>query len=127
MGAVFVLAVFVLAGFVLAVFVLAVFVLRISVLAVFCSHNTLFVGYLFFAPEPRELIVGNFVFDPPRGTRAMVIIVVIVVIRFFSKIKTWSYNRLLIYVFFKNENKTKNKKKQKNKITGKKLFFFNYY
>jgi len=42
------------------------------------------VGYLFFAPEPRELIVGNFVFEPTQGTRAMVIIVIIIVICFFS-------------------------------------------
>ena len=50
---------------------------------------------LFFAPEPRELIVGNFVFDPPWGTRAMVVVVVVVVIviRFFSKKKKTKKNK----------------------------------
>ena len=31
-------------------------------------------GYLCFAPEPRKLIVGNLIFDPPPSTRAMVVI-----------------------------------------------------
>ena len=68
-----------------------------------CSHNTLFVGLLFPAPEPSELIVGNFVFDHPRGTRAEVIVVVIV--RFFlSK----ELIRKKFFVFSNRKNKTKN-------------------
>ena len=60
-------------------------------------------GLLFPAPEPSELIVGNFVFDPPRGTRAEIVVVIIV--RFFlSK----ELIRKKIFVFSNRKSKTEN-------------------
>ena len=41
----------------------------------------MFVGLLFFAPVPREPVVGNALFQTPWGTRAIVVIVVVIVVR----------------------------------------------
>ena len=60
--------------------IIEVIILTIFIMYYF-SHNTLFVGLLFLAPETIGPMAGKSDFNPPRGTRVDVIIVIIIPLR----------------------------------------------